>query len=153
MNLIKNKFINLLIYSIIWFLFLEFIFENSYEVIDPCTSTPSTGFSNMIFLVPVILILLFLYLYHVAARELVKRKKIAFTIIVLLVLPLIFAWIDYKLLESDFMKNMITGSGLYDKTYGVDCYNDITVKSSALYLLNSIMIFIFSCASYEIIRK
>ncbi len=153
MSLIKNKFLSLFIYSILWFLFLEFVFENSYEVIDPCASTPSTEFSNIIFIVPVILALLFFYLYYGVANELSKSKKIIFSIVVLFVLPLIFAWVNYHLLEIDFIKNLIKGIALDDKAYKVGCYNDIVINSSALYLLNSIMVFIFSCLTIQIIKK
>jgi len=153
MSLIKNKFLSLFIYSILWFLFLEFVFKNSYEVIDPCASTPSTEFSNMIFIVPVILALLFFYLYYGVAGELSKSKRIVFTIVALLVLPLVFAWVNYNLLEIDFIKNLIKGIALDDKVYELGCYNDIVINSSALYLLNSIMVFIFSCLAIQIIKK
>ena len=153
MSLIKNKWISLFIYSVLWFLFLEFVFENSYEVIDPCASTPSTEFSNMIFIVPVVLALLFFYLYYGVAGELPKGKKNVFSIVVLFVLPLIFAWINYHILEIDFIKNLIKGIALDDKVYEVGCYDDMVINSSALYLLNSIMVFIFSCLTIQIIKE
>jgi hypothetical protein len=153
MSLIKNKWISLFIYSVVWFLFLEFVFENSYEVIDPCASTPSTEFSNMIFIVPVVLALLFFYLYYGVAGELPKGKKIVFSIVVLFVLPLIFAWVNYNLLEIDFIKNLIKGIALDNKVYKVGCYNDVVVNSSALYILHSIMVFIFSWLILQIIKK
>ncbi|WP_443938171.1 hypothetical protein [Pedobacter sp. MW01-1-1] len=153
MSLIKNKWIGLFIYSIFWFLFLEFVFENSYEVIDPCASTPSTEFSDMIFIAAFILVLLFFYLYNGVARELSKSKRIVYCVVVLFGLPLFFAWLNYQILEVDFIKNLIKGIALGDKVYEVDCYNDILVTSTAAYLLNSIMVFIFSCLIIQRIKK
>lgn len=154
MNIIKeNKFISLLIFSIVWFLFLQFIFENSYEVIDPCASTPSTEFSNIAILIPVVLSILFIYLYNLVANNLPKNKKYLYTIIVLILLPLIFAIVGYKFLDNDFVKSTIRETSLHNSVYSKDCYNDIVINSSALYFLNSILIFIFSYILIRLLTK
>lgn len=154
MRLIKeNKLIGLLLYSIMWFLFLLFIFENSFEIIDPCASTPSTELTAAFYIIPVTAIVFFLFLYHYITDQFSKTNKFIYSISVLTIIPAIATFISYKILNSYFIKNLAEKNNLDNNFYTLGCYNDMTVNSTPLYILNAFFVFIFAYLLFLSFRK
>ena len=145
--------LSLLLFSVLWCLCLLFVLEKSYETIDPCSSTPSFEFTNVIFIVPFVFILLYFLLNLVTKKILSGEKKHFFIIFTLSIVPLISAYLAYSFLDVSFLKETINKNEVVTYFYTEDCYHDITVSGIGLGILSSLFHFAISSLMFLIFSR
>ena len=147
-----NSIVNLAVFSVLVFIFFNYILANSVEIIDPCSSTPGKEYTWLLILAPFFVALLWFFLKNNPCLNMEKNETI-YVFVTLFIVPLISFFIAFTLLDSVFIQNSFANNNLTDSIYENDCYGDLEINSIFLNGLSALFVFFISLIVFLLFKN
>lgn len=126
------------LFAAAWSLYMLHVMPFADQIAGPCEGTPGHDYSKAFVILPLYLVLFGCWIFYLSRPLLSDTKtKLGLSVLLLIVLPLLFAIGIGSLFFNESVIAFIRKHGAFDLFYNYGCYGDIDVKDLTIYLITA----------------